>query len=166
MIVSYLRRKEILLVFDNFEHILAGAALLSQILQQVPKVKMLLTSREQLRLQWEWVFEVQGLPVPEQVQPGMLENNSAIALFLQRARQVSRSISLTEEDAEALVQICRLVDGLPLAIELAASWVRLMSPAEIAEELEQSLDLLETTLSMFQPGTARSGRSSSIRGIC
>ena len=83
MIVSYLRRKEILLVFDNFEHILPGAALLSQILQQVPKVKMLLTSREQLRLQWEWVFEVQGLPVPEQVQPGMLENNSAIALFLQ-----------------------------------------------------------------------------------
>src|SRR5512139_2680317 len=146
MIVSYLRRKEILLVFDNFEHILPGAALLSQILQQVPKVKMLLTSREQLRLQWEWVFEVQGLPVPEQVQPGMLENNSAIALFLQRARQVSRSISLTEEDGEALLQICRLVDGLPLAIELAASWVRLMSPSEIAAELEQGLDLLETTL--------------------
>ncbi len=158
MIVSYLRHKETLLVFDNFEHILSGAALLSQILQQVPKVKILLTSREQLRLQWEWVFEVQGLPVPEQVQPGMLENNSAIALFLQRARQVSRSISLTDKDAEALVRICRLVDGLPLAIELAASWVRLMSPAEIAGELEQSLDLLETNL-FDVPSRHRSIRS-------
>ena len=120
--VSYLRRKEILLVFDNFEHILAGAALLSQILQQVSKVKLLLTSREQLHLQGEWVFEVQGLPVPEQILPGMLENNSAVALFLQRARQTTGTLSLTDENAEALVRICKLVDGLPLAIELAASW--------------------------------------------
>ena len=158
MIVSYLRRREILLIFDNFEHILAGSALLSQILQQVPKVKMLLTSREQLRLQWEWVFEVQGLPIPDQVQPGMLENNSAITLFLQRARQVVRTLSLTDQDVEALVRICRLVDGLPLAIELAASWVRLMSPKEIADELARSPDLLETNLSDI-PARHRSIRS-------
>ncbi len=158
MIVSYLRRREILLVFDNFEHILAGAAQLSQILQQVPKVKMLLTSREQLRLQWEWVFEVQGLPVPEQVQPGLLENNSAIALFLQRARQMVRTLPLTDQDVEALVRICKLVDGLPLAIELAASWVRLMPPVEIAGELARSLDLLETNLSDI-PARHRSIRS-------
>jgi predicted ATPase/transcriptional regulator with XRE-family HTH domain len=156
--ISYLRQKEILLVCDNFEQIVAGAALLSQILQQVPKVKLLLTSREQLRLQWEWVFEVQGLPVPEQVQPGVLENNSAIALFLQRARQTAGTLSLTDENTEALVQICKLVDGLPLAIELAASWVRLMSLSEIAHELERSLDLLETNL-FDVPARHRSIRS-------
>jgi predicted ATPase/DNA-binding XRE family transcriptional regulator len=157
-LISYLRQKEILLVCDNFEHILAGAGLLSQVLQQVPKVKLLLTSREQLHLQWEWVFEVQGLPVPERALPGTLETNSAIALFLQRARQATGTLSLTDENAETLIRICRLVDGLPLAIELAASWVRLMSPGEIAHELERGLDLLETTLADV-PARHRSIRS-------
>jgi predicted ATPase/transcriptional regulator with XRE-family HTH domain len=157
-LISYLRPKEILLVFDNFEHILAGAVLLSQVLQQAPRVKMLMTSREQIHLQWEWVFEVQGLPIPEQVRTGVLDNNSAITLFLQRASQTMGTLSLTDENAEALVRICRLVDGLPLAIELAASWVRLMSPGEIARELERSLDLLETNLTDV-PARHRSIRS-------
>jgi predicted ATPase/transcriptional regulator with XRE-family HTH domain len=157
-IISYLRHREILLVLDNFEHILAGAVALSQILQQVSKVKMLLTSREQLHLQWEWVFDVQGLPVPEQMQPGVLEANSAVVLFLQRARQTAATLSVTEENAEALIRICRLVDGLPLAIELAASWSRLMSPAEIALELERSPDLLEANL-FDVPARHRSIRS-------
>jgi predicted ATPase/transcriptional regulator with XRE-family HTH domain len=158
-LISYLRPREILLVFDNFEHLLEGAVLLSQILQQVPKVKMLLTSREQLRLQSEWVFDVQGLPIPEQARPDMLENNSAIALFLQRARQASGTLALGVEETESLARICRLVEGLPLAIELAAAWVRMMSPTEIALELERSLDLLETNLSDVPP------RHRSIRSV-
>jgi len=119
-IAAHLRNKRILFVLDNMEHLLEGGSLLSEILQQTQNVKMLLTSREQLRLQWEWLFEVQGLPIPETVDSN-LESNSAITLFVQRARQISQNFSLEKEDVAALVRICKLVDGLPLAIELAAS---------------------------------------------
>jgi predicted ATPase/transcriptional regulator with XRE-family HTH domain len=140
---NFLRGKEILLVLDNVEHLLEGGHLLGQILEQTQSVKMLLTSREQLRLQWEWLFEVQGLPIPEETDAD-LENNSAIMLFIQRARQASQSFSMETEDAAALIRICKLVGGLPLAIELAASWVRILSCTAIALELEKSLDFLES----------------------
>jgi predicted ATPase/transcriptional regulator with XRE-family HTH domain len=145
-LINYLRKRDILLVLDNFEHLLAGASLLGEILQQAQKVRMLLTSREPICLQWEWIFEVQGLPVPDDVNFSILETNSAIALFIQRARQTSQDFSLENEDASALVSICKLVDGLPLAIELAASWVRILSCREIVLELERSVDFLETSL--------------------
>ena len=140
---TFLRTKEILLVVDNMEHLLEGGNLLGEILQQTRQVKMLVTSRESLRMQWEWLFEVQGLPVPGGGD-GNLEENSAAALFIQRARQASQDFSLEFEDAEAIIHICKLVGGLPLAIELAASWVRLLSCREIAQELERGLDLLES----------------------
>ena len=140
---TFLRTKQILLVVDNMEHLIEGENLLGELLQQTQRVKMLVTSREPLRLQWEWLFEVHGLPVPEDAD-GNLESNSASQLFIQRARQTSQIFSLGEEDAEALVRICKLVGGLPLAIELAASWVRILSCREIAQELERSLDFLET----------------------
>jgi predicted ATPase/transcriptional regulator with XRE-family HTH domain len=140
---NYLRTKEILLVVDNMEHLLEGGSLLGEMLQQTRHVRMLITSREPLRLQWEWLFEVQGLPVPEDTDAN-IESNSAITLFIQRARQTSQNFSLEAEDTAALVRICKLVGGLPLAIELAASWVRILSCREIALELERSLDLLET----------------------
>ena len=144
-LVNFLRTKEILLVFDNFEHLLAGGSLLSELLQQVPKLKLLVTSREQLHLHQEWVFEVQSLPVPEVSSTGAAHNRGAVALFRERARQVSHSFSV-EEDNSACVRICQLVDGLPLAIELAASWVKVLSCREIAHELERGLHLLETTM--------------------
>ncbi|MBK8783775.1 MAG: tetratricopeptide repeat protein [Anaerolineales bacterium] len=143
-LASFLRQKQILLVFDNMEHLLAGGSLLGEILQQTQYVKMIVTSREQLRLQWEWLFEVQGLPIPEETDFQVLENNSAIKLFIQRARQASQNFSLEAEDTAALVRICKLVGGLPLAIELAASWARILSCREIVQELEKSLDFLET----------------------
>lgn len=142
-VTTFLQAKNVLLVIDNMEHLVEGANLLGELLQQTQQVKMLITSREQLRLQWEWLFEVQGLPIPESVDAN-IESNSAISLFLQRARQISQTFSLESEDAEALIRICKLVGGLPLAIELAASWVRMLSCREIATELERSLDLLET----------------------
>jgi predicted ATPase/transcriptional regulator with XRE-family HTH domain len=140
---SFLRSKEILLIVDNMEHLLESGYILGEILQSTQTVKILVTSREQLRLQWEWLFEVQGLPIPEDVDAN-LENNSAVLLFLQRARQAIQDFSLDDGEAEALVRICKMVGGLPLAIELAASWVRVLSCREIAVELEHSLDLLET----------------------
>ncbi len=143
-LASFLRKKQILLVFDNMEHLVEGGSLLGEILQQTQHVKMIVTSREQLRLQWEWLFEVQGLPIPEETDSQVLENNSAIKLFIQRARQASQNFSLDTEDTTALILICKLVGGLPLAIELAASWVRILSCREIVQELEKSLDFLET----------------------
>jgi predicted ATPase/transcriptional regulator with XRE-family HTH domain len=143
-LTSFLRKKQILLVFDNMEHLLEGGSLLGEILQQTQHVKMIVTSREQLRLQWEWLFEVQGLPIPEETDSQVFENNSAIKLFIQRARQASQSFSLDTEDTIALILICKLVGGLPLAIELAASWVRILSCREIVQELEKGLDFLET----------------------
>jgi predicted ATPase/transcriptional regulator with XRE-family HTH domain len=140
---NFLQTREILLVVDNMEHLLEGGSALSEILQTTQHVTMLVTSREPLRLQWEWLFEVQGLPVPEE-KDANLENNSATQLFLQRARQASQNFSVDVEDTAAIVRICKLVGGLPLAIELAASWVRVLSCREIALELERSLDLLET----------------------
>jgi len=142
---TFLEDRNVLLVIDNMEHLIEGASLFGELLQQTQQVKMLITSREQLRLQWEWLFEVQGLPIPEGVDTGF-ETNSAVSLFLQRARQSSQTFSLETEDTEALIRICKLVGGLPLALELAASWVRTLSCREIAGELEKSLDLLETKM--------------------
>ena len=144
-ILHSLSNKESLLVFDNMEHLLEGWGILEQILGQAPGIKLLLTSRLQVQLQWEWVFELQGFPVPVSGELSQLVESSAAELFLQRARQSQRGFQLTEADAPALVQIIRLVEGLPLAIELAASWTHMLTMAEIAAELERNLDLLRTT---------------------
>jgi predicted ATPase/transcriptional regulator with XRE-family HTH domain len=145
-ILHHVRKKELLLVFDNMEHLLATAGLLAEMLQVAAGLKILLTSREPMHLQGEWIFEVQGLPILEQLDTAGLERNSAAALFLQRARQTSLDFTLSTADHDALVQICKSVDGLPLAIELAAAWVRVLSLPEIAAELECGLDLLESRL--------------------
>lgn len=141
---NFLHEKESLLIFDNMEHLLDGRDLLGNILQETHHVKMIITSREPMRLQWEWLFEVQGLSLPEENDANAAETNSAIQLFVQRARQASQYFSLETEDSSAIVKICRMVGGLPLAIELAASWVRVLSAREIAQELEKNLDFLET----------------------
>jgi ATP/maltotriose-dependent transcriptional regulator MalT/transcriptional regulator with XRE-family HTH domain len=145
-VINLLNDKRILLVFDNMEHLVDGSDILGEILNYAKNVKLLLTSREQMHLQWEWIFDVQGLPVPIEASPIELDASSAVTLFLQRARQVSRNFRLSPEESTALVRVCKSVDGLPLAIELAASWVRIMSVNEIALELERNLDLLETSL--------------------
>jgi len=142
-LTTFLHTKDVLLIIDNMEHLVEGAGPLGEILQNTGQAKMLITSREQLHLQWEWLFEVQGLPIPESADTN-LENNSAFSLFVQRARQASQTFSLDTEDSVAIARICKLVDGLPLAIELAASWVRILSCHEIAHELERNLDFLET----------------------
>ncbi len=141
---AFLRTKKILLVIDNMEHLIEGGYVLGEILEGTLNVKTILTSREHLNLQWEWLFEIQGLPIPEGVSE-VIEDNSAIKLFVQRARQTAHDFSLDEDNLEAIVRICQLVGGSPLAIELAASWVRMLSCPEIAQELEHNLDFLETS---------------------
>lgn len=141
---NFLNEKHILLVLDNLEHLLNGIEVLDELLKRAPSVKLLTTSREQLNLRAEWGLEVQGLPVPATIEPGNLESNSAVALFLQRARQTRLDFALTPADLEAVTDICRLVHGLPLGLELASTWVNTLSCREIAIEIERNLDFLAT----------------------
>jgi predicted ATPase/transcriptional regulator with XRE-family HTH domain len=147
-LLHYLREKTLLLVLDNFEHLLMDAptiTLVSDLLRGAPGLRLLVTSRESLHLQAEWVFEVQGLPVPESAKADGLEANSAARLFLQRAQQARVGFTLASEDRPAVLRICQLVEGLPLGIELAAAWVLSLSCQEIAAEIERNLDFLATS---------------------
>lgn len=141
---SYLKEKQILLLLDNLEQVLSepGIEVLAELLETAPQVKLLTTSRESLMLQGEWVFEVHGLPVPENQGAEGFASETSVELFLQRARRAHVEFNATPEDLPAILHICGLVDGMPLAIELAAAWVRTLTCAEIAKEIDQSLDFL------------------------
>ncbi|MBE2220520.1 MAG: tetratricopeptide repeat protein [Anaerolineae bacterium] len=153
-LINHLREKTLLLVMDNFEHLMMEAQLIADILSQAPQVKILLTSRERLNLHGEWVFEVSGMSFPTRRVTGMLpdladnkpnfEQYSAVQLFVQSARRVRSDFQLNETDKPAIIEICQLVDGFPLAIELAATWVRLLTCAEIAREITQNFEFLAT----------------------
>jgi len=136
-----LQYKFYLLVMDNFEHLLDGAPIVSEILAAAPGVKVVATSREALNLQEEWLFTVQGMAYPETADD--IEDYSAVQLFAQNARRMRPDFSLDEE-ATGVRNICALVEGMPLALELAAAWVRVMSCMEIANEIRGGLDILET----------------------
>jgi predicted ATPase/DNA-binding XRE family transcriptional regulator len=142
---NFLKEKSLLLVLDNLEHLLDGIELLDELLERAPNIKLLTTSREQLNLRAEWAFEVQGLPVPSNVELNNLESNSAAALFIQHARQVNAKFVPTPEDLPAIQRICQIVEGLPLGLELAATWVRTLPCREIAREIERSMDFLATS---------------------
>lgn len=141
---SFLKNRHLLLVLDNLDHLLDGIEFLPELLVSAPNVQLLVTSREQLNLRAEWTFEVQGLPVPSDVPLEQLESNSAVALFFQRAKQVNLNFNPQPKDLPAIARICQLVEGLPLGLELAASWVNTLSCQEIAAEIERSLDFLAT----------------------
>jgi DNA-binding SARP family transcriptional activator/predicted ATPase len=152
-LLNHLCEKQMLLVLDNVEQLLTEASpqagfveLVLDILQRAPGVKLLVTSREVLGLQEEWVFEVGGLAFPEAEQTEGLGEYAAVALFVQRARHASPGFALNEADLAGIAHICRLVEGMPLAIELAATWSRMLSPAEIAQEIELGLDVLSASL--------------------
>jgi predicted ATPase len=147
-LIAALHAKQALLLLDNFEHLLADpacVALIGNLVRGAPKVTVLITSREPLHLQAEWIFEVQGLPVPESAAPEALEASSAARLFLQRARQARVGLTVTADEREAVYEICQLVGGLPLGIELAAAWVTTLSCLEIAREIRRNLDFLAAT---------------------
>jgi predicted ATPase/Tfp pilus assembly protein PilF len=148
-VVDALQDREMLLVLDNFEHLSDGAELVQEILGRAPRVKMLVTSRVGLNLHLEWRFELHGLNLPERWPPSggadvRPQETDAWRLFLQTARRVQPHRTFDERDAAEVTKICRLVDGMPLAIELAASWLPVLSPREIAEEIVRGIDVLET----------------------
>lgn len=143
-ITRFLHDRQILLLIDNFEHLLDGVELLTDILQAAPNAKLLVTTRERLNIQEEWGFPLDGLRFPDDTSSAPLTEFSAVQLFLQRARQAEPHFSLNE-NAEAVKTICQKVDGMPLALELAASWLRALTCAQIAERITQNTDFLTTT---------------------
>jgi predicted ATPase/DNA-binding XRE family transcriptional regulator len=141
-LLENLQAKNLLLLLDNCEHLLDGAGLIAEIVESSPAVKILATSREPLELYGEWVFELQGLATPDDPQTIRIDSENAAGLFLQRAERAKVGFKLRDADRRAVIRICGLVQGMPLAIELAAAWVRLFSCAEIAAQIERSLDFL------------------------
>lgn len=145
-LLNHLADKQSLLVVDNVEHLLASVGLLAEILAHAPSVKLLATSRERLNLQSEYVFVTQGLPAPPPDQLHRAHDYDAIVLFERSARRAGAEVDLQGEELAAAAQICRMVDGMPLGIELAAAWTPLLSCQEIAVEIQHSMDFLTTTL--------------------
>lgn len=158
-LLSYLRQKQILLIIDNLEHLLDETALLVNILHQAPGVKIMATSRERLNLRGEWVIKLYGLNYPRSARNGTITNRGeivdesgvpdeefgAVHLFIQNARKASSDFEPRPADWGDIIGICQLVEGIPLAIELAASWVRVLSCQEIRHEITQNYDFLATT---------------------
>ena len=146
-----LRDKRLLMVLDNFEQVLDAGLLVGTLLENCPRLAMLVTSRTALRLRGEQEYPVPPLPVPPPPDgsdgPLAIENLSAlpaVALFVERARAVSPVFTLTEENASAVAKICRHLDGLPLAIELAAARSKVLTPQAMLDRLGHRLDLLTT----------------------
>jgi len=145
-LLAYLADKGMLFVLDNFEHLIAGADLVAEILRAAPGVQIIVTSRERLRLHGEHLFQIPGLEFPDWIAPEDAAEYTAAQLFLDASRRAQPDFELADDDLPHLTRICQLVGGMPLALELAAGWVELLPLAEIAAEIERGLGLLETDL--------------------
>ncbi|UCC62353.1 MAG: tetratricopeptide repeat protein, partial [Anaerolineae bacterium] len=145
-LLDYLRQKTMLLIMDSFEHLLHGVGLVTEVLKAAPEVKILATSRARLNVQGEHLFPIAGMHFPDRETLEDATHYSAVGLFLTSARRSQPSFEPTADDLTDVVRICRLVEGMPLGILLAAAWVQMLAPAEIAAEIGQSLDFVETDL--------------------
>jgi predicted ATPase len=138
-------RSNLLLIFDNFEHLLTAAPLVAELITAAQKLRVLVTSRAPLHIYGEFEFPVPTLALPELqhgTSPSILSQNPTIALFMARAVAIKPNFALTDENARAVATICTRLDGLPLAIELAAARIKLLSPSAMQSRLESSLQLL------------------------
>lgn len=138
---QYLRDKRMLLVVDNFEHVVAAAPKIAELLAACPSLKILATSRAPLHVRAEHEFSVPPLALPKpnlQLSIESLSQHASVALFVEQARAVKSDFALTEENASVVAEICRRLDGLPLAIELAAARMKLLTPRSMLAQLEES----------------------------
>ena len=140
---SRLRDRQMMLVLDNFEQVTAAAVGLSELLQTAPELKVVVTSRETLRVRAEHVFPVPPLSLPHPRDPvASIAESEAVQLFTERAAAVRPSFALTDENAAVVAEICLRLDGLPLAIELAAARLKVFTPADLLDRLRERLDVL------------------------
>ena len=152
-LLDFLREKSLLMILDSFEGLTQWTGLLAQIHSNASEVKMLVTSRHRLHLQGEWVIGINGLDYPpERAQKASgrtgegLKTYSAVELFLQASHRTCVTFQPEPEDMAAIHQITQLLEGMPLGLELAATWVNTLSCHEISQEIKRGLDILETTL--------------------
>jgi predicted ATPase/DNA-binding XRE family transcriptional regulator len=144
-LVQYLRKRQLLLVLDNFERLLEAGPPLAQLLAACPRLKVLVTSRVVLHLQGEHNYEVPPLTLPtagDRPSPEQLARYEGIRLFMQRAQAANAQFTITSENAPTVIELCRRLDGLPLAIELAAARVSLLPPQAVLTRLDNRLELL------------------------
>lgn len=169
-ISNYLSDKKMLLVLDNCEQLVDGVMLFNELLQNGPGIKLLVTSREPLNIEAEWRFDLEGLSYPlngqlrsvtgetlaaeSRPQTGdqpAVSDYAAVQLFIQTARQVQAGFALTPDNTPPILELCRRVAGMPLAIKLAATWLRVMSPERIVEEVARNMDILTSRMRDLPP---------------
>jgi non-specific serine/threonine protein kinase len=150
-VCAFLSGREVLLVLDNFEHLVEdGAQVVAQLLERLPRLRVLVTSRRVLDVAGERVLRLDPLPVPDAwMETAAVAGNPSVALFIDRARGARADFALTEHNRAPVVRLCQALEGLPLAIEIAASRVRTYSPAAMCDALGRSLRALDA------PGSAR-----------
>ncbi len=145
-VLQYLEGKEMLLILDNFEHVLEAQDFVLEIIQRAPRVKILITSLEPLGLYHEWLFHLKGLPYPTESHVSQPMKYDAIRWFVQAARRVNPQFTLTDEDVPWVIRICQFVQGSPLGILLATTWLTSTTIEDVACSIEQDPDLLQAKL--------------------
>ena len=146
VISEHIGDKNMLLILDNFEHLMDEAMLPAELISACSGLKVMIVSRERLNIAEEWVVPLLGLPLPDpdsNVEEALA--SGAVQLFVQRARRAKLSFSLNKAELPAVISICHRLQGSPLALELAAVWVKMMSCEDIAREIDQDLDFLATS---------------------
>ena len=141
-LLKSMSQRNLLLILDNFEQIPDGAAVVAEILRAGPSVSLLVTSRERLNLTSESRYELDGLHYPASLSPDDTLDYTAIRLFVDSGQRVQPGFTLTGNNAADVVRVCRLVRGMPLGLILASGWLELLTPAEIAAEIERGLEFL------------------------
>ncbi|MFN8440624.1 MAG: tetratricopeptide repeat protein [Caldilineaceae bacterium] len=141
-LVDFLQPKQMMLILDNFEHLLAGANVIVQLLQSAPALQLIVTSRTRLNLQGEVVYQVPPLALTTSTQLAEASACDAVQLFVQHAKRSVTGLTLQPDNLQAVLRICQLVEGMPLGLELAAAWSEWLSLDEIAKEIEKSSDFL------------------------
>lgn len=159
-LLDYLRHKNVLLVLDNFEHLMAGATFATDVLRAASGVKILATSRQRLNQSGEQLFSLEGMDFPAWETPDDALEFAAVKLFLQSARRAVPEFTVTADNMDFIARICKLVQGMPLGILLAASWVSMLGPDEIADEMQRNIDFLESDMGDLPQ------RHRSIRAVC
>ena len=143
-VAALISDKKALLVLDNLEQVISAAKEIAHLAANCPNLKILCTSRTPLKIKAEQEYALHPLPLPEKIDSTPLIKYPAIELFVSRAQKVNMDFELTEENAEAVLGICRRMNGLPLALELAAARIRILSPEKLLHRLNRALDLLTT----------------------
>ncbi len=149
-------KQEALFIFDNLEQLLVQVStedkksglveLICEMLERLPNISILGTSRERLNLHGEWTYEVHGLSVPPDHFVGSVDKYDSIRLFVKSAQRIKMDFQATVDEQASLIRVCQLVEGAPLAIELAAAWVGILSCREIAQEIQANMDFLTTSM--------------------